>query len=146
MAKPQNTYRRAMRRDRIRHVAVESKKKVQVSRKQDLTEFHKELSWINDDELDDQHRAMAVLANKLRNNEPLSEDDEVSKNLSKLVGQLRKVLVKVQDRQQFSTQVRASIDTIIHAPINPGSTGVELVLVIALLRVLEFMIFVRRKN
>ncbi len=146
MPKPHGTYLRVQRQERTRLAALEAKKTVSVSRQQDLTEFYKALDKVAEDDLDGWHRSMSALAVEISKNGALSKEDKIRKKVSKVLGEVRKLLEKFQNYKQLEGTMRVPVDSVMRPPLDLGPVGAELALVVALVKVLEFLVLIRKRK
>lgn len=146
MPKPLGTYLSIQRQQRIRLAAAESKRVVNLAKKRDLTEFHQAVDALSEDELDAWHRTMSAYASEISKDGALAKEDKVRKAVKEVLGEVRGILEKAQDYQQLEAKLRVPIKPIIQKPLDLGPGGVDLALVVALIRVLEWLVMIRKRK
>lgn len=146
MPKPQGTYLRIQQAERARYDADEARQTVATSRSQDLDEFFEALDRVPDRDLDQWHRSMAALVDRLKKGKPSSKEDEDREIVSKAIGEVRKVVEKVEDLRQLEGRLNVPLQPVLRAPTGPAAGGLELALVIALCQVFEVLVRLRRRR
>ena len=146
MSKPNETYLRIQRKQKIRLAAEQGKRTFSLSRHDNLSEFQKAVDRVSEDELDEWHRSMAALADDIKNNKPISKEDKRRRLFSEVLGEVRTMGEKANDYKQLEARLQVPVYPVIRAPLNVGSAGIDLVLVAALIRMVEALIRVRRRK
>jgi hypothetical protein len=86
---------------------------------------------------------MAALADDLRHNRALSKSDKKREAVSKLIGDLREHLEKIEARSQFQSQILVHTETLLRTPQPLAPADVTLPMVIAALHIFEVVVRMR---
>lgn len=89
---------------------------------------------------------MGALVDKLKNGKPLSKEDESRALIGKLVGEVRKVVEKVNDIRQLEGRLSVPLQPVLSAPTNLGVASSFLPLAIALCQVFEVLVRLRKRK
>ncbi|MHB8814184.1 MAG: hypothetical protein ACYDAE_13045 [Steroidobacteraceae bacterium] len=146
MAMSQHAYMRTRNQEKVRSQATRSRATVAISRQNDLRDFYDEVARLSETDLDKSNRKMASLADKLRNNEPLSKDGEVKKAVAEVLEQVRGVVEEAHDYKQLVGRLQLPVYAVIREPPGLGPEGATLALVIALLQCTECFLKLRRRT
>ena len=144
MNKPQGTYLQVKAQDRTKAAATSAKATVAVSKAAQETDFYAALDKVAASQLEGWHKSMAALRDAIRKNEALSKEDKTRKAVSAVIGEVRKVLVKVKDVKTLEASLQRPATAVLRAPSSLGTAGAELMLVIALCQVLEVLVRLRK--
>ena len=146
MPQPQGTYLRVQANERARYEAGKQKQSVSKAHARERNAFYRALDAVDEQELERWRRSMAALASEISKGEPRGKDEQVRKHVSKVLGEVRKILETTRDHRQLEAQLQVPVKPVLRAPANLGLAGAELTLVIALLQVLEVLVRLHRRH
>jgi hypothetical protein len=148
MPKPQGTYLRVQSIDRIRYRAEESNKTLNHGLDDGMSRYYDALKRVSDEEIDAWHRDIAAIIDDIKNNEAVSREDKIRKRVSKVFGEVRKILEQATDVKKLQGEIQANHKPIISAPAHfEADPSIAILgLCIAMLHVLEVWIRVRGKT
>lgn len=89
---------------------------------------------------------MAALVDKLKNGKSGSKKDEDRETFSKAIGEIRKVVEKVQDIRQLEGRLSVPLQPVLRVPDQAAAAGVELALVIAACQIFEVLVRLKKRK
>jgi hypothetical protein len=146
MPKPQDTFLRQRSVDKTKNAAEASKRVVSSSKEKERQEFYSRLGRASESHLEARHKAMTKLAGDLKRNEPLSKDAKVRKAVAEVVEEVEKFFEKVKDYKELDAALREPMGPLLQASRTLASEGATLALVIAICKVIEVLVRLRRSK
>jgi uncharacterized protein (UPF0335 family) len=144
MPKPHGTFIASRIRDRIRSRAPVVKQQASVRRSAQNQAFRDAVHARSVEEFDEWHRNMVALVDRLKRGEPLDRDERIREQISEVLGQVREILEEAQELKSLQVKMRTPLEPVLRRPSEASGAGFDLAVIIALVRILEVLVRIRR--